>query len=41
MEVKTSLQTTCLLYTHTDIKIEFLFILNFNHAFGRVNNSVT
>lgn len=37
-EVKTLLQTTCLLYTHSVIKIEFIFILNFNHALGKANN---
>lgn len=39
MEVKTLLQTACLHYTQSDIKIGFLFLLNFNHAVGKTNNS--
>lgn len=39
MEVKILLQTTYLLYTHGDTKIEFLFNLDFNQALDKANDS--
>lgn len=39
MEMKTLLQTTYLLYTQSDTKIEFLFILDFNQALDKANDS--
>lgn len=39
MEVKTLLQTTYLLCTHSDTKIKFLFNLDFNQALDKANDS--
>lgn len=39
MEMKTLLQTTYLLYTQSDTKIKFLFILDFNQALDKAYDS--